>query len=69
MTIQRVEQQRKELKKIGRPGLEGAGAIPSGISPVLRSAWNFVRDTINKYNRELTEDHAKEFEKAVVKKF
>jgi hypothetical protein len=67
VTIRRVSS--SELKKVGRPGARVEAGVPARIGGVLGPFWNFVRRTIQRFNRELTNDHSKEFEKAVVNKF
>jgi hypothetical protein len=68
VSIRRIEP--KELRKIGRPGITGVEeAPPTGISPILRSSWNFARDTAKRFSKELGSDRTKEFLKNLAKRF
>jgi hypothetical protein len=67
VTIRRISE--KELRKIGRPGIEAGDVPPAGISPVLRASWKFARDTAKRFSKELVNDRTKEFLNALVKRF
>jgi hypothetical protein len=67
VTINRID--KKELKKIGRPGLEAAEAPPAGISPILRASWKFARETAERFSQELGVDRTAEFLKNLAKRF
>ena len=67
MTINRID--KKELKKIGRPGIEAADIPPAGISPILRASWKFARETAQRFSQELGADRTAEFLKNLVKRF
>jgi hypothetical protein len=69
VSIRRIDQS-KELRKIGRPGVTGAEeAPPTGLSPILRSSWNFARDTAKRFSKELGADRTGEFLKNLAKRF
>ncbi|MCU0640478.1 MAG: hypothetical protein MUC35_00105 [Candidatus Margulisbacteria bacterium] len=70
MSIRRIEEQRKELRKIGRPGVEGAvPAPPAGLSPVLRSSWKFAYEMAERFSKELGTNKTSDFIKALIRKF
>jgi hypothetical protein len=69
MTIRRVES-RKELKKAGRPGIEGAvSAPPAGISPILRASWKFAHQMAERFSKELLSGRTQDFLKQLAKRF
>ncbi|MFA5113697.1 MAG: hypothetical protein WC529_05325 [Candidatus Margulisiibacteriota bacterium] len=69
MSIRRVDQH-KELRKIGRPGVEGAAsAPPAGISPILRASWKFAHDMAERFSKELGNNKTQEFLKNLAKRF
>jgi hypothetical protein len=62
----------KDLKKVGRPAIEGSGeAPPAGIAGILRPSWNFAQGMANRFGQELNDQpkRAKEFLKALLNKF
>jgi hypothetical protein len=70
VSIRRIEEQKRELRKIGRPGVEGAvPAPPTGISPMLRSSWKFAYDMAARFSKELGADKTQEFLKNLAKRF
>jgi len=67
VTINRID--KKELKKIGRPGVKAEGIPPTGISPILRASWKFAWETAQRFSQELGTDRTAEFLKNLAKRF
>ena len=70
MSIRRIEEQKRELRKIGRPGVEGpVSAPPAGISPMLRASWKFAHQMAERFSKELGSNKTQEFLKNLAKRF
>jgi hypothetical protein len=67
VTINRID--KKELKKVGRPGSEAADIPPAGLNPILRASWKFAKDTAKRFSEELGTDRTAEFLKNLAKRF
>jgi hypothetical protein len=70
VTIRKIEEQKRELRKVGRPGMEGAvPAPPTGIPPVLRASWKFAYTMAERFSKELAGNKTPEFLKNLIKRF
>ncbi|OGC11162.1 hypothetical protein A3K48_01365 [candidate division WOR-1 bacterium RIFOXYA12_FULL_52_29] len=68
MSIKRVE-----AGRTSKPGRTAPSTPPSGLPPLLRASWDFLKNTAKRFSREGREEKASDREeqyiKEVVKKF